>query len=454
MHEAFDAVANLDERTELDELRDSSVDKLTDLVGLGELLPRVGLSGLQREADPLAAEVYIEHLDLDRVANGNYRTWVIDMLPRQLADVDQAVHTAEVDERTERHNRRHVALADLADLEVGEEAVASLLLSLLEEGTTAQHDIVAVLVEFDDLGLDNGPNVWLQVADTAQLDERRGEEATQTDVDDQAALDDFDDRTRHDLVGFLLGLYRSPGSLVLSTLLGEDQTAFLVFLCEDERLDLLTERHNFRRVDIVTDAQLTSRNNTLTLVTNVEQNFVFVNLDDGADDDLTVFDFHNGVGDRISEAHAEVVDRDLSRGVVTVLIEGSHGGIRVGQESRGIGQRTNYFQSNIGGCSRSTGFSAGGDPSSVETVPTSLARVPNSNKCASEPPLVPKRICCDSAPGKLSLQPLAAAQVEPQATLTSRGTFNSAAPRIRSITSGPTTSRSSSGTSTITSSWT
>ena len=49
--------------------------------------------------------------------------------------------------------RRHDALADLARLEVGEEVLALLLLRLLELGPAGQHDVVAVLVELDDLGL-------------------------------------------------------------------------------------------------------------------------------------------------------------------------------------------------------------------------------------------------------------------------------------------------------------
>ena len=45
--EAFDAVADLNESTELHELGDPTVDELADLVGFGELLPRIGLGGLE-----------------------------------------------------------------------------------------------------------------------------------------------------------------------------------------------------------------------------------------------------------------------------------------------------------------------------------------------------------------------------------------------------------------------
>ena len=101
VHEALDALADLDERTERHQLGDPAVDELADPVGGGELLPRVLLGGLQRQADALAVEVDVEHLHGDLVADGHHRTGVVDVLPRQLGHVDEAVHAAEVDERTE-----------------------------------------------------------------------------------------------------------------------------------------------------------------------------------------------------------------------------------------------------------------------------------------------------------------------------------------------------------------
>ena len=53
----------------------------------------------------------------------------------------------------------------------------------------------------------------------------------------------------------------------------------------------------------------------LALVADVEQHFVLVDLDHGAVDDLTVFDFDDRAGDGIGEAHAEVVRYEPPRGV-------------------------------------------------------------------------------------------------------------------------------------------
>ena len=97
-----------------------------------ELLPRILLGGLEREADPLAVEVDLEDLDLDLVAHRHDRARVVDMLPGQLGHVDEAVHPSEVDESAEVHDRRDDALAVLARLEVVEELLSLLALGLFQ----------------------------------------------------------------------------------------------------------------------------------------------------------------------------------------------------------------------------------------------------------------------------------------------------------------------------------
>ncbi len=136
----------------------------------------------------------------------------------------------EIDERTEVDDRGHDALADLALLQLVQELAADLGLGLLEPCTTRQDHVVAVLVELDDLGLDLLADVRLEVADATHLDERSGKEATQADVEDEATLDDLDDGALDGLVLLLELLDGAPGTLVLSALLRQDQTAFLVLL--------------------------------------------------------------------------------------------------------------------------------------------------------------------------------------------------------------------------------
>src|SRR5438067_325311 len=206
------------------------------------------------------------------------------MLPRQLGHVHESVHATEVDERTEVDNRRHNTLADLAGLQVGEELIALLALGLLEVRATRKHHVVAVLVELDDLAVEDSAHERVQVADAAQVDKRRGKEAPQADVDDEAALDDLDDRTGDDFVVLLLLLDRAPRALVLRALLRKDQATVLVLLLEDKRFDLFAQRHDLVRVDVVADRQFLARDDALGLVADVEQHLVGVDLDDFAVD--------------------------------------------------------------------------------------------------------------------------------------------------------------------------
>ena len=152
--EPLDAVADLDERSERYELGDTAIDELADPMAAREFLPRVLLGCFQRQADALTVEVDLEDLDLDLVADRDDRAGMIDVLPRQLRDVDEPVHATEVEESTEVDHRRDGALTILARLQVVEELFTLLALSLFEPGPAGQDDVVAVLVELDDLGLE------------------------------------------------------------------------------------------------------------------------------------------------------------------------------------------------------------------------------------------------------------------------------------------------------------
>ena len=338
--EALDPVAHLDEGTEGHQLGDAPVDQLAHLVRVGELLPRVGLGGLEREADPLLGEIDVEDLDVDLVTDGHDRGRVVDVLPRQLGHVDESVHAAEVDEGTEIDDRGHHAATTLAGLEVDEELAPLLLLRLLEPGPAGQHDVVAVAVQLDDLGLDGAAHVGLQLTDPAKFDEARRQEAAQPDVDDEPALDDLDDRAGDDLVGLLELLDGAPGPLVLGPLLREDEATLLVLLLEDKGLDGLAERDDLGGVHVVADGQLADGDDALGLEPDVEEDLVAVDLDHGALDEVTVLELDDGAGHGVFEgASAKVVLGDGAGDVHPVLVEVAHGlgGQQVGAGGHDVG---------------------------------------------------------------------------------------------------------------------
>ena len=198
-------------------------------------------------------------------------------------------------------------------LQLGEEALTDLALGLLEPRTAGQDHVVAVLVELDDLRLELLADVRLEVAHAAHLDQRRGQEAAEADVEDEATLDDLDDGAGDDAVLFLDLLDRAPGALVLGALLGQDQPAFLVLLLEDQGLDLVADLDDLGGVDVVLDGELAAGDDTFGLVTDVEQDLVPVDLHDGALDDVAVVEVLDGLVDSGEEVlfRTDVVDRDL-----------------------------------------------------------------------------------------------------------------------------------------------
>ena len=215
--------------------------------------------------------------------------------------------------------------ADLALGELVEELAADLGLGLLQPLATGEDDVVAVLVELDDLRLELAAHVGLQVADAAHLDQRGGEEPAQADVEDEATLDDLDDGAGDDLVGFLLGLDRAPGALVLCALLGEDQPAFLVLLLEDQGFHLVADLDDLVRVDVVLDGELARGDDALGLVADVQQHLVPVDLDDDALDDVAIVEVLDRLVDGGEEVlgGADVVDGDLG-GAGRTDLSGGH----------------------------------------------------------------------------------------------------------------------------------
>ena len=282
-------------------------------MGASKCLPRIFLGCLEGQGHALAVQVHLENLDGNGLANLDNLGRVVDVLPGQLGNVNQTVHATQVHECTEVDDGGDNALADLTLLQLVEEGGANSGLSLFQVCTAGQNNVVAVLVQLDDLSFDLLTDVRCEVADAAHLNEGCGQEATQTDVEDKATLDNLDNGTGNDAVVFLDLLDVAPCTLVLCALLGEDQATFLVLLGEDECLNLGAELDNLRGVDVVLDGQLAGGDDAFGLVTDVEQNLIVVDLNDLAGDEIAVVEDLNGLLDSLEECLlvADVVDCDL-----------------------------------------------------------------------------------------------------------------------------------------------
>ena len=209
--EALDAVADLDEGAEGHELGDPAVDELADVVRARELLPGVGLGRLEREADALLVEVDVEDLD------GAPR--------RRPATTEEGWSTC-FQESSETWTRPSIPPRSTKAPKLTTEETTPLRISpgfrltrnsprcsFWVSSSHARRDSTTLLRFLSSsmiLASRTLADVGLEVADPAQLDERGGQEAAQADVEDQAALDDLDDRALDDAAGLLDLLDRRP----------------------------------------------------------------------------------------------------------------------------------------------------------------------------------------------------------------------------------------------------
>src|SRR3954447_17383531 len=294
VHQALDAVEDLDEGAEGDDLGDLALELVADVVGVDDPLPRVLLGLLEAQGDALAVAVDVEHLDLDLLADLEHLARVVDVRPRELGDVDEAVDAVEVDEGAEVDDVGDLALDDVARVQAVEDALAVLAALLLEHRAAREHDVVARPVELDDLALDLLRHVLVEVGYAPDVDERGGQEAAHPEVDDQATLDDLHDRRDDRLARLRRGLDPPPGALEASALLGHDEAAVLVLLGEGQRVDLLAELDLVVRVDRLADGKLVGGDDPLALVADVDEDFIVVDAHDTAGDDLALLEGGEG----------------------------------------------------------------------------------------------------------------------------------------------------------------
>ena len=98
VNEAFDAGLDFDKGAEVGEARDGAGDRAGRLDMPWRCFPRFGLKLLEAERDLFGLGIDFENADLDLLADGEHVFGLVDAAPRDVADMEQAVDAAEVDE--------------------------------------------------------------------------------------------------------------------------------------------------------------------------------------------------------------------------------------------------------------------------------------------------------------------------------------------------------------------
>ena len=302
--QALEPVADAHERAEVDELGDRAVDDVADLEVRDRGVPRVGLQAADRQADPAALVVDVDDLGLDLLADVVAGLGVVDLVPRQLALVDEAVDAAEVDEHAERRDRADRAGDLLADLQAAEQLVALLAALLVEGDLLGQDQAVGLAVDLEDLEPELAADerhqllgdllgrvarlvVLRPAREVDDLADR--DEAADAAVDDEATLVVVDDRRLDDDARLELLLHRAPLALETGAAERQDDVALGRLRLEDVDEDRVADRQ-LRLAFAVATEQLAVADDAFALGADVDEDLVLVDADDLALDDVTVLE--------------------------------------------------------------------------------------------------------------------------------------------------------------------
>ncbi len=193
--------------------------------------------------------------------------------------MDQSIDTLEVHEGPEVDDVRDVPLDYLSGFQLVEDLLASLLALLLEDRAAREDDVVALAIDLDHLALEHLAHELVQILDPTDIDQRCGEEAPDSEVEDEASLDHLDHLAFYDLarIGSFLDL--APCLLEPCALLGEDQASLLILLGQDESINLLAELDLFAGIHRLADREFARRYDALRLVADVYEYLVLVDPD-------------------------------------------------------------------------------------------------------------------------------------------------------------------------------
>src|SRR5690606_8074746 len=200
VHQALDALLDLDEAAVIGDVRHLAEDAGARRVAPRQVEPRVVAELLDAERHALALTVELEDLDVDLVADVHRLGRVLDPLPRHVGDVQQAVDAAEVDECTVVREVLHDAADHVAFLQALQQLLALGAVFLLAHGPPRHHDVVASLVQLDDLKLEALAFEIGRIAHRSHVDQRPRQECPDVvDLDRETALDASVDDSVHDV---------------------------------------------------------------------------------------------------------------------------------------------------------------------------------------------------------------------------------------------------------------
>ena len=163
---------------------------------------------------------------------------MVDALPGDVGDVQEAVDAAEIDEGAVVGDVLHHAVEDHAFLEALDQLGALFGAGFLEHRAAGDDDVAAGAVHLEDLERLRRAHQRAHVADGADVDLRAGQEGHRAaEIDGEAALDAAVDGAVDPLAAFEGALEAGPGFFAAGLFARQDDEAFAVLVALDIKLD-------------------------------------------------------------------------------------------------------------------------------------------------------------------------------------------------------------------------
>src|SRR5581483_2489638 len=148
-----DAIFDACKGTKGSDLGDDTCYHLARSIALLNGRPGINLGAFDRERDLFLLFINAQDLNLNFLTNVEYLAGVIDATPCQLADMDQSVGTAQIDECSKVGKVANDALAHFAGFQFIEQFLATALAPFLNGQALREDQAIARSIDLDDFEL-------------------------------------------------------------------------------------------------------------------------------------------------------------------------------------------------------------------------------------------------------------------------------------------------------------
>src|ERR1700730_9095202 len=190
VHQALDALFDFHEAAVVGDVGDLAEQPRIGRIAPRDVLPRIRAELLQAHRYALPLTIELEDADVDLFADLDHLGRMLDALPRHIGDVQQTVDAAQIDERAIVGEVLDHTLDGGALLEIVEKRGTLCAVLLFDHGTPRTDDVVALLIELDDLEFEGLVFKVRRIAHGAHVDQgTRQKGADIVDLDGESAFD-------------------------------------------------------------------------------------------------------------------------------------------------------------------------------------------------------------------------------------------------------------------------